>query len=49
MTDRTPQYPPNTPSHAHPMRDILTLEGVFPSQVSLLERMFDRIERGATS
>ena len=49
MTDRTTQaQSPQTPYHAHPMRDLLALELLMPSQAALMERVFDRIEKGAS-
>jgi hypothetical protein len=49
MTDRTPQQPPKDPYHAHPMRDFLSLDVMIPTQAALIERVFDRIEKGAAS
>lgn len=49
MTDRTPTPLPQAPSLTHPMRDILALDVMIPSQIALFERMFDRIEKGSRS
>ncbi|MFY9211124.1 MAG: hypothetical protein WAO69_08360 [Aestuariivita sp.] len=47
MTDhRYAPVPSNPPVHAHPLRDWLALELMLPSQSSLMERIFDRIEAG---
>ncbi|WP_157440879.1 hypothetical protein [Aestuariivita boseongensis] len=48
MSDRTAQAPsPAIPVHAHPLRDVLMLDLLPTSQIGLMERFFDRIERGA--
>lgn len=50
MTERSLKAQSNqTPYHAHPMRDLLALELLMPSQTALIERVFDRIEKGAST